>query len=56
LAASGAPSITKVWPLPVSAKKPMPERVPVAPVQVTVQTMWVILHKLKINTHPQKTP
>jgi hypothetical protein len=39
LAASGAPSIIKVWPLPVSAKNPIPERVPVLPVQLTVHSM-----------------
>jgi hypothetical protein len=32
-----------VWPEPVSAKKPMPERVPVAPVQETVHSMWCFL-------------
>src|SRR3989344_1489008 len=43
LAASGAPSIVKTWPLPVSATKPMPERVPVPPVQLTVHSMVYLL-------------
>ncbi len=38
-ASSGAPSIFTIWPLPVSATKPMWERVPLAPVQLTVHFM-----------------
>jgi hypothetical protein len=34
-----------MWPEPVSAKKPIPERVPAAPVQVTVQSMIFFLKK-----------
>src|SRR5258708_7839100 len=40
-ASSGAPSIISVWPVPVSARKPMPERAPVAPVHVTVHSILV---------------
>jgi hypothetical protein len=29
-----------MWPLPVSATKPMAERVPLAPVQLTVHSMF----------------
>jgi hypothetical protein len=29
-----------MWPEPVSAKKPMPDRVPAAPVQVTVHSIF----------------
>jgi hypothetical protein len=32
-----------VWPLPVSATNPMPERVPRAPVQLTVHSMLFFL-------------
>jgi hypothetical protein len=39
LAGSGAPSIATTCPLPVSATKPMAERVPLAPVQLTVHSM-----------------
>ena len=39
LAASGAPSMAITWPEPVSATKPMPDRVPAAPVQLTVHSM-----------------
>jgi hypothetical protein len=54
LAASGAPSITSVWPLPVVARKLMAEPevlvvvpAPAAgPVQLTVHSM---------NCHPQKS-
>jgi hypothetical protein len=43
-ASSGAPSMASTWPLPVSATKPMPERVPAAPVQLTVHSMsWFLL-------------
>ena len=42
-AASGAPSMAITWPEPVSATKPMPERVPAAPVQLTVHSMSAIL-------------
>jgi hypothetical protein len=41
LDASGAPSIINTWPLPVSATNPMPERVPDAPVQLTVHSILV---------------
>src|SRR6218665_3089396 len=41
-AASGAPSIAKTWPLPVSATKPMPDRVPAPPVQLTVHSIAVL--------------
>ncbi len=46
LAASGAPSMARTWPLPVSAMNPMPERVPEAPVQVTVHSMLFFPIKL----------
>jgi hypothetical protein len=42
LAASGAPSIMIVWPLPVSATNPIPERVFNPPVQLTVHSMIVL--------------
>ncbi|MNT30003.1 hypothetical protein D3C72_1657720 [compost metagenome] len=39
LFASGAPSMATTWPLPVSATKPIPDRAPLAPVQVTVHSI-----------------
>src|SRR5665647_630188 len=44
-AGSGAPSIVNTWPLPVSATNPIPERAPVAPVQLTVHSITLILVK-----------
>jgi hypothetical protein len=35
--------MVNTWPLPVSATKPMFDRVPVAPVQVTVHSMVEVL-------------
>jgi hypothetical protein len=46
---SGAPSITKVWPLPVSAKKLIPDFEPLAlllPVQLTVHSIRSFLIKI----------
>jgi hypothetical protein len=37
-----------MWPLPVSAKKPMLERVPAPPVQVTVHSMKGELQKIRV--------
>jgi hypothetical protein len=42
-----------MWPEPVSAKKPIPERVPAAPVQVTVHSIFLFPCRLTVLQSPQ---
>src|SRR5262245_44063313 len=40
-AASGAPSIMRTWPVPVSATKPIADRAPELTVQLTVHSIFI---------------
>jgi hypothetical protein len=40
--------MVSTWPLPVSATKPIPERVPDAPVQLTVHSICSYLYQCRL--------